>query len=78
MASGGKTKNITLIADAALIERATAVARTRGKSLNQAFREWLLEFAGDTDSANQFDVLMEELRYVNSGRRFSREESNRR
>jgi uncharacterized protein (DUF4415 family) len=34
-------KNVTLRADADLIEQARAVARAQRKTLNGAFREWL-------------------------------------
>ncbi len=37
-------KNITLSADEAAIEQARALARSRHKTLNQAFREWLNEY----------------------------------
>jgi hypothetical protein len=33
--------NVTLSADASLIERSRGVARQRGKSLNQLFRDYL-------------------------------------
>jgi hypothetical protein len=34
-------KNVTLSADADLIEQARLVARTQHKTLNAVFREWL-------------------------------------
>lgn len=71
-------KNITLSADEDLIEKARSVARAQRRTLNAAFREWLEQYtAGDGDSQN-FDVLMKDLRSVNAGRQFSREELNER
>lgn len=71
-------KNITLSADEDLIEKARALARSRQKTLNAAFREWLEQFVSETGSAADYRSLMRRLRHVNSGRRFSREEMNER
>jgi hypothetical protein len=38
-------KNITLSAEAALIEQARLVAQAQHKTLNAAFREWLEQYA---------------------------------
>jgi hypothetical protein len=37
-------KNVTLSADEDLIERSRLVARSQRRTLNAAFREWLLQF----------------------------------
>ncbi|MCX6634901.1 MAG: hypothetical protein NT090_07445 [Acidobacteria bacterium] len=71
-------KNITLSADEDLIEQARLVARSRKTTLNAAFREWLVRFAAREGTARDVDVLMERLRHVRAGRRFSREEMNER
>ena len=71
-------KNITLSADKDLIEQARLVARSQRKTLNGAFREWLLQFSGKAGSRQEFDSLMKRLRRVNSGRRFTRDEMNER
>ena len=71
-------KNITLSADEDLIEKARSVAKRQRRTLNAAFREWLEHYiAGDGD-VQSFDALMGELRSVNAGRHFSREEMNER
>jgi hypothetical protein len=54
------------------------IARTQKKTLNTAFREWLLQFTRRTGNAQEFDSLMKRLRHVRSGRRFTREEMNER
>jgi hypothetical protein len=71
-------KNITLSADEDLIERARLVARGRRTTLNAAFREWLEDFTIDSGSIQSFDALMKRLKYVNAGRKFTREEMNER
>jgi hypothetical protein len=71
-------KNVTLSADDDLIEQARLVARAQKKTLNSAFREWLLQFTQRTGSVQEFDSLMKRLRHVRSGRRFTRDEMNER
>jgi len=71
-------KNVTLSADEDVIERARLMARSRRTTLNAAFREWLVQYTAKAGSAREFDGLMERLRHVRAGRRFSREEMNER
>ncbi len=73
-----RMKNVTLSADDDLIEQARLVARAQKKTLNSAFREWLLQFTQRTGSVQEFDSLMKRLRHVRSGRRFTRDEMNER
>lgn len=71
-------KNITLSADEDLIEKARSIARTQRKTLNTAFREWLIQFTASGGDAQNFDALMTSLRYVDAGEHFTREELNER
>jgi predicted transcriptional regulator len=71
-------KNITFSADEETIERAREVARSRRKTLNEMFREWLEDIVDRNSSAKEFDSLMKRLKYVNAGRKFTREEMNER
>jgi predicted transcriptional regulator len=71
-------KNITLSADEDLIEQARQVARAQRKTLNAAFREWLLQFTAQSGNVQEVDALMRRLRHVNAGRRFTRDEMNER
>lgn len=71
-------KNITLSADEDLIEQARLVARAQRKTLNAAFREWLVQFTSQAGSAHEVDSLMRRLRHVKAGRRFTRDEMNER
>jgi len=73
-----RLKNITLSADADLIERARARARAQKKALNAAFREWLERYAGDEAAADDYRQLMKQLGHVRAGRKFSRDEMNAR
>lgn len=71
-------KNVTLSADEDLIEQARLVARSQRRTLNAAFREWLLQFTAQAGNGQEVDALMRRLRHVNSGRSFSRDEMNER
>ena len=71
-------KNITLSADESLIEQARLVARSQHKTLNTAFREWLVSFTRQSGNVQEFDALMRRLRHINAGRRFTRDEMNER
>lgn len=71
-------KNVTLSADEDLIEQARLVARSQRKTLNAAFREWLVEFTARSGSGQEVDALMRRLRHVKAGRHFSRDEMNER
>ena len=71
-------KNITLSADEDLIEQARLVAHTQRKSLNVAFREWLLQFTAQSGSVQEVDSLTKRLGHIRAGRHFSRDELNAR
>ena len=71
-------KNITLSADEDLIEQARLVARSRHKTLNAAFRDWLCQYVAQSGSAGDVQSLMKRLRHVRSGGRFGRDEMNER
>lgn len=71
-------RNITLSADEDIVERARAIARSQRRTLNAAFREWLVEFTSREGTAQSFDTLMNSLSHVNAGRHFSRDEMNER
>jgi hypothetical protein len=43
-------KNVTLSADEGLLEQARQVARSQRRTLNPAFREWLLQFTAQNGS----------------------------
>lgn len=71
-------KNITLSADGQLIEHARLVAQSRHTTLNAEFRRWLAQYAIQATVPREYESLMERLRHVTPGRRFSRDEMNER
>ncbi len=71
-------QNVTFSADKKLIKRARQVARDRSTTLNQLFRDWLAEVVKQPSATSKYDELMERLRRVRSGGRFSREQLNER
>ncbi len=71
-------KNVTLSADEDLIEQARLVARAQHRTLNAAFREWLVQFTAQSGSRQEFDALMKRSRHVKAGRQFTRDEMNER
>ncbi|MFY9745275.1 MAG: hypothetical protein WA891_00260 [Acidobacteriaceae bacterium] len=71
-------KNLTFSADEDLIEKARSIARSRRTTLNAAFREWLAQFAGGEGDARSFDALMKDLRKVNAGGHYTRDQMNER
>jgi hypothetical protein len=71
-------KNITLSADPELIEQARERARQQKKTLNAAFREWLVEYTGRRDRAKEYQELMKRLDHIKVDRKFTREELNAR
>jgi hypothetical protein len=71
-------KNITLSANKDLIEQARLIARSQHKTLNLAFREWLLQYTAQSGSGNEFEALMQRLGHVNAGQHFTRDEMNER
>ncbi|HEY2647398.1 MAG TPA: hypothetical protein VGI34_10515 [Candidatus Acidoferrales bacterium] len=72
-------KNITLSADDELIEQARQLARAQKRTLNDAFREWLVQFTQQAGNVEEFDALMERLsRTVRLHPPYSRDEMNER
>jgi hypothetical protein len=72
-------KNITLSADEGLIEQARQIARAQKRTLNEAFREWLLQFTKQSGKAEEYQALMKRLRgRVRSNGPYTRDEMNER
>lgn len=71
-------KNITFSARAELIQKAREKAQKNKTTLNNEFREWLSRFVQSEARTVDFDSFMERLRYVEPGRKFTREEMNER
>jgi hypothetical protein len=71
-------KKITFSADEILIERARMVARSQHKTLNSAFREWLVEFTKPIRGAQKYTALMKRLKGVRAKGPYTRDEMNER
>ena len=71
-------KNITLSADENLIEQARETARARKTTLNQLFREWLVELAGRSEREQKLEELLGRITYANAGGKFTRDQMNER
>lgn len=71
-------KNITLSADEKLIKKAREKSQREHTTLNENFRKWLRRFINSDKNNFNYDKLMENLKYVNPGRKFKREELNER
>jgi hypothetical protein len=72
-------KNITLSADDELIEQARQLARAQKRTLNDAFREWLVQFTQQAGKAEEYDALMNRLRQtVRLHPPYTRDEMNER
>lgn len=71
-------KNITLSADEHLIEQARKAAADQNTTLNAAFREWLRQYSGRDRWLQEYDAMMERLKYMKSDRKYTREELNER
>lgn len=74
----GFVRNITLSADADLIEKARQVAKSEHKTLNAAFREWLESYTRRKGDVEAHRALMRRLGHINSNGPFTRDELNER
>ena len=71
-------QNITFNADKSDIELAREEAQSQNTTLHELFRDWLKVIAGRKARVQEYRALMHELRHVNAGRKFTREEMNER
>ncbi len=71
-------KNITFSAEEELIHKAREKAISDKTTLNGAFRKWLKQYAEKERISEEYDQVMESLKHVYSGRKFTRDEMNER
>ncbi len=81
--ASSRMRNITLSADASLIDAARERARAEHTTLNEQFRRWLAEYAERdeaTERVRRFDEMMSRLEKTvrTGGRKFTRDEMNER
>lgn len=67
---------ITFSADDAIIERARGVARSEGRTLQAAFYDWLISYAYRNVTRDEIEALLQSLKHVRAGRKFTRDEMN--
>ena len=70
--------NITLSADKHLIELAREKAAKENSTLNAQFCDWLKRYVSNDRQLIDYDLLMDQLAYVQPGKKFSRDEMNER
>jgi hypothetical protein len=71
-------KKISLSADEQLTKRARLLAKSQHKTLNALFREWLSQLTAQTADSLEFEALVNHLKHVQPGQRFSRNATNQR
>jgi hypothetical protein len=71
-------KNITLSADENLIAQARKAAAEQNTTLNAAFRECLEQYSGRARWLQEYDAMMESLKYFKVDRKLTRDEMNER
>jgi hypothetical protein len=71
-------QNITFSAEKSDIELAREEARSQYTTLHELFRDWLKGIAARKNRVQKYRDLMQELRQVDAGRKFTREEMNER
>lgn len=71
-------KNITLSAEEVLIKKAREKASKEHTTINATFRQWLKQYVNRNTKTIDYNRFMEQLKYADSGRHFTREELNER
>ena len=67
-------RNITFSANEDLIDQARQIAADQRKTLNDAFRDWLAQYASSRSDAAGFDEFMSRIKPMRAGRHFTRDE----
>ncbi len=71
-------KNITFSVEEELIDKAREQAQAEKLTLNKLFRRWLEQYVENNRKTNEYDRVMESLKHVYPGRKFTRDEMNER
>ena len=74
-------REITMSADEALIERANERAKREERSLNDAFQQWLEQYAGPPGpimTPEQYEEFMKQFAHIQLGGPYTRDEMNER
>ncbi len=70
-------ETITLTVDKSVLDEAERLAQEQQVTREAVLNEWLHRSLG-AERVRKYDELMERLKYVNAGRKFTREEMNER
>ena len=71
-------KNITFSADDELIKKARERARKEHATLNERFRSWIKRYSSEESAEQNYRALMNDLKYAQTEKTFTREEMNER
>ncbi|MBF0371735.1 MAG: hypothetical protein HQL52_20055 [Magnetococcales bacterium] len=71
-------KNITLSAEASLIDQAREKASNENSSLNHLFRQWLEDYVDRERIVREYKEFMESVSHVKTGGPYTRDEMNER
>ena len=71
-------KNITLSAEERLIKLARDKATKEHTTINQQFRDWLERYVDTDQRLDDYDLLMRQLKYAQTGKKFTRDDMNER
>lgn len=70
-------ETITLTVDKSVLDEAERLAQEQQVTREVVLNEWLHRSLG-AERVRKYDELMDRLKYVNAGRKFTREEMNER
>jgi predicted transcriptional regulator len=70
-------ETITLTVDKSVLDEAERLAQEQQVTREAVLNEWLQRSLG-AERVRKYDELMDRLKYVNAGRKFTREEMNER
>lgn len=71
-------RNLTVSADERLIDEARRIAEARQTTLNNEFRDWLVEYTGRAGRLDKYRELVSSLGDFRMDRKYTRDEMNER
>ncbi len=71
-------KEITVSVEDAVLQQARRRAAAENTTINELVHAWLERYVAQPGAADQYLELMESLRHVEAGRKYTREEMNER
>ena len=71
-------KNITFSVEEEVIAKAREAAKARDTTLNELVRTWIADYADGTSRRDRLETMFKNLRHLDAGRKFTRDEMNER